>query len=278
MANIFNQEALEALDDHSEAKEIARVASPQLKIVLGAMVAMIVVVVYWCIFGTINYKVTGTGIIFPFGEPVAVSVPYDGTVDKVLVKHGSAVKQGDAMIRVRNSLATTTISAPRDGVLLANLPESEAFKAREAVVWLMPQKTEFYEREILCYVDAKSLRKLKVGQEVQVTPADLQRETWGYAYGHVVGLEPFPTQQNEVLKRMKLEQLVSFVPKDQPMYELRVVLDTEGDNLKWSRKKSQQIEMKNGTLCNIQIINSEKKVWEVLVNKTMDTIDNIKGN
>ena len=163
------------------------------------------------------------------------------------------------MIRVRNSLATTTISAPRDGVLLANLPESEAFKAREAVVWLMPQKTEFYEREILCYVDAKSLRKLKVGQEVQVTPADLQRETW-------------------VLKRMKLEQLVSFVPKDQPMYELRVVLDTEGDNLKWSRKKSQQIEMKNGTLCNIQIINSEKKVWEVLVNKTMDTIDNIKGN
>ena len=76
----------------------------------------------------------------------------------------------------------------------------------------------------------------------------------------------------------RTEQLVSFVPKDQPMYELRVVLDTEGDNLKWSRKKSQQIEMKNGTLCNIQIINSEKKVWEVLVNKTMDTIDNIKGN
>lgn len=278
MAELFNKEALKALDDHSEQEEMARVTSPSMVVVLGTMLIICLVAIFWCIFGTINYKVTGTGIIFPFGEPLAVSVPYDGTVDKVLVKHGSAVKQGDAMIRVRNSLATTTISAPRDGVLLANLPESEAFKAREAVVWLMPQKTEFYEREILCYVDAKSLRKLKVGQEVQVTPADLQRETWGYAYGHVVGLEPFPTQQNEVLKRMKLEQLVSFVPKDQPMYELRVVLDTEGDNLKWSRKKSQQIEMKNGTLCNIQIINSEKKVWEVLVNKTMDTIDNIKGN
>jgi hypothetical protein len=278
MAEIFNKEALNALDDHSEEEEMARVTSPSLVVVLGTMLIICLVAIFWCVFGTINYKVTGTGIIFPFGEPVSVSVPYDGTVDKVLVKHGEAVNEGDAMIRVRNSLATTTLSAPRDGVLLSNLSEGEAFKAREAVLWLMPQKTEFHEREILCYVDAKSLRKLKVGMEVQVTPADLQRETWGYAYGHVVGLEPFPTLQTEVTKRMKLEQFASFVPKDQPMYELRVVLDTDGNNLKWSRKKSQRIEMKNGTLCNIQIINSEKKVWEVLVNKSMDTIDNIMGN
>ena len=57
MAEIFNKEALEALDSHSEAEEMARVASPRLRLVLGAMVAMIIVVIYWCIFGTINYKV-----------------------------------------------------------------------------------------------------------------------------------------------------------------------------------------------------------------------------
>ena len=57
MAEIFNQEALEALDDHSEAEEMARVASPKLRIVLAAMITMMVVVIYWCIFGTVNYKV-----------------------------------------------------------------------------------------------------------------------------------------------------------------------------------------------------------------------------
>ena len=35
MADIFNKEALEALDDHSEAEEMARVASPKLKLVLS---------------------------------------------------------------------------------------------------------------------------------------------------------------------------------------------------------------------------------------------------
>ena len=62
MAEIFNKEALEALDDHSEAQEMARVASPKVKVVLGAMVAMMVVVIYWCIFGTINYKVNAQGV------------------------------------------------------------------------------------------------------------------------------------------------------------------------------------------------------------------------
>ena len=54
MSDIFNKEALQALDEHSEAEEMARVASPKLRLVLGAMVTMIIVVLYWCIFGTIN--------------------------------------------------------------------------------------------------------------------------------------------------------------------------------------------------------------------------------
>ena len=84
MNELFNQEALEALDDHSEAEEMARVASPSLKLVLGAMVAMMVVVIYWCVFGTINYKVTAQGVVFPFGEASPISVPYDGTVTRNL--------------------------------------------------------------------------------------------------------------------------------------------------------------------------------------------------
>ena len=80
MAEIFNKEALEALDEHGEAEEMARVASPKLRLVLGAMVAMIIVVVYWCVFGTINYKVTAQGVVFPFGEAAPISVPYDGTI------------------------------------------------------------------------------------------------------------------------------------------------------------------------------------------------------
>lgn len=75
MAEIFNKEALEALDDHSEAKEMARVASPRIRMVIAAMVAMMVVVIYWCIFGTINYKVTAQGVVFPLERPRLLVCP-----------------------------------------------------------------------------------------------------------------------------------------------------------------------------------------------------------
>ena len=94
MAIIFNQEALEALDDHSEAEEMARVASPKVRIVIAAMVAMMVVVVYWCIFGTVNYKVNAQGVVFPFGEATPVTVPYDGTVSRMMITPGTAVTYG----------------------------------------------------------------------------------------------------------------------------------------------------------------------------------------
>ena len=101
MASIFNKEALDALDDRSEDKEMARVASPKLRLVLAAMVAMIVVVLFWCFFGTINYKVTAQGVVFPFGEAAPVSVPYEGTVSRCLVGHGDAVAYGTPVVEIR---------------------------------------------------------------------------------------------------------------------------------------------------------------------------------
>jgi hypothetical protein len=275
MAVIFNKEALQALDDRSEVEEMARVVSPSLTVVLVAMLTMCAVALFWCIFGTINYKVRGEGIVFPFGEPLAMTLPFDGNVDKVLTSHGTSVQPGEALVQVRNALATSVVNAPRAGVVLNYLAEGTAFKAREPMIWMMPQENEFHEREILCYLDSKNMRKLKVGQEVQVTPADLQRETWGYAYGHITGIEPFPTNQAEIMKRMKLEQFATFIPNGVAVYEVRVVLDADEEGIRWSRKKSRELEMKTGALCTIQVITNEKKVWQVLMNTATDTFDNI---
>ncbi|MCR5575178.1 MAG: hypothetical protein K6F78_10230 [Bacteroidaceae bacterium] len=275
MAEIFNQEALQALDDHSEVEEMARVVSPSLRVILAAMLTICAVALFWCIFGTINYKIKGTGIIFPFGEPYSMTLPFEGNIDKVFTTHGATVQVGTPLVQVRNNLATSSITAPRAGVMLNYLAEGTAFHAREPLVWMMPQETELHERELLCYLDFKSMRKLKIGQEVQVTPSDLQRETWGYAYGHITGIEPFPTNQTEIMRRLKLEQFASFVPKDQAVYEVRVVLDIDDKGIVWSREKSRQLKMKTGSLCTIQVITSEKKVWQVLMSTVSDTFDNV---
>ena len=278
MAEIFNQEALAALDDHSEAEEMARVASPNLWIVLSAMVAMMVVVVYWCAFGTINYKVTAQGVVFPFGEASSISVPYDGTVSRSLVSHGSAVERGAGIVEIRNALSVSSVPAPREGVVIQTLQAGTSFKAGEPVAWLLPQTQQMAGREMLCYVTYNDLRKLKTGQQVQVTPANMERENWGYAYGKVVGIEQYPTTRQEIVSRLKLDPLAAFIPDGQAMYEVRVTLDNQDGHLVWSREKSRNVKIGNGAFCNIQVITEKKPVWRVLVGSVNNAVESIIGN
>ena len=277
MNELFNQEALEALDDHSEAEEMARVASPSLKLVLGAMVAMMVVVIFWCVFGTINYKVTAQGVVFPFGEASPISVPYDGTVTRNLVSHGQAVERGAGVVEIRNALSVSTVTVHRDGVVLQTLQPGASFQSGEPVAWLLPQTRQMAGREMLCYVTYDDLRKLKVGQQVQATPANMDRENWGYAYGTVVGIEQYPTTRQEIVSRVKLDPLAAFIKDGQAVYEVRVVLDDQDGRLVWSRKKSRDVAVDNGALCNIQVITERKPVWRVLVGKVENTIASISG-
>lgn len=278
MANIFNQEALEALDDHSEAKEMARVASPKVRIVIAAMVAMMVVVVYWCIFGTVNYKVNAQGVVFPFGEATPVTVPYDGTVSRMMITPGTAVTYGTGIVEIHNALSTSTVTAPRDGVVISTQPIGTQFKAGEPVAWLLPQTQQMAGREMLCYVTYNDLRKLKTGQQVQATPANMERENWGYIYGKVVGIEQYPTTRKEIINRVKLDPLAAFIQDGQAVYEVRVVFDTQDGGLVWSREKSRNVTVGNGALCNIQVITEKKPVWRVLVGTVENTVQSIAGN
>ena len=276
---LFNKEALEALDDHSEAEEMARIASPKLKLGLGAMLAMVAVTVYWCAFGTINDKVTAQGIVFPFGEVTSVNVPHDAIIDRVLVNNGQTLSKGDEIVEILTSRRadTTIVTAPRDGVVLNTVAEGEELKAHEPVAWLLPKKSKTSRCEMLCYVTFDDLRKLKKGQQVQATPADLQRENWGYAYGEVIGIEQYPTTKQEVAKRLKLEPLSAFIPDGQAVYEIRVLLTERDGNLQWSREKSRSLQVGTGTLCNIQVITARKPVWRVFIGAVDNAFDSTTG-
>lgn len=253
---------------------------PSLIIVLTAMLVLCAVAAYWCAFGTISYKVTAQGVVFPFNQAQGVLATIDGTVENILTSHGATVKAGDALLEVRTPEGITTINAPVDGTVLTYRSEEESFSVNDNIAWLMPPVTDETKRQMLVYVGFDDLRTLSKGQQVQVTPADLQREDCGYAYGQILSIDPYPTTREEVASRLKLTPLASFIG-DGAVYEVKVQLDagqTPDEPLRWSRSKSAHLQMGTGTLCNVQVIAEKKRVWEVLVGKVSDTIDDIAGD
>ena len=130
----------------------------------------------------------------------------------------------------------------------------------------------------VCYVTYDGLRDLKTGMQVQVTPANRQRERWGYACGTVVGIEEYPTNRQEIVNRVKLDPLASFIEDGQAVYEVRVTLDEQDGKLVWSREKSKDVKIGNGSLCDIQIITHKKPVWRVLIGAVENATETVMGN
>ncbi len=277
MSDLFNTEALQALDDKSELTEMPRVASPALWSILTSLLMICAIALFWCIFGKLNYTVNATGVVFPFAEARPISVPFEGTVHHVIASNGQKVVAGDPIASVRSQLATTTLTSPESGVMLTSKPAESKFVAREPVVWILPQKLQLHEREVLAYVPFAHLRKVKIGAKVQVTPADLEREKWGYAVGTVTGIERYPTDRQAVAQRLKLAELAAIIPAEQPVYEVRIVLDRGDNGLVWSRKKSQHMAVTTGMPCNVQIIWSQKYVWEVLTGRVENMLETLQG-
>ena len=276
--NIFNKRSLEALDEKDDIMESAKVTRPSLAMVLCAMLVMCAVAVYWCLFGTLNYKVAAQGVMFPHGEPTPLVLPYGGTVERIATAHGRQVKAGEPLMEVRTDLASTDVRAQKDGVVLTYKQEGEQFNAQEAVVWMMPQESDRMNREMLVYASFNDVRKLKIGP--QVTPANMEREKWGYAYGKIISIEKYPTTRNEVAQRLKMEALAAFLPADDAIYEVKVLLDkaSSPSGLKWSREKAEKIEIPTGTFCNVQVITSKKKVYEVLIGNVEDKMNDLIGD
>jgi multidrug efflux pump subunit AcrA (membrane-fusion protein) len=277
MSELFNKEALQALDDKSELKEMPRVASPALWLILTSLLMICALALFWCIFGKLNYTVNATAVVFPFAEARPISVPFDGTVHHVIATNGQKVAAGAPIASVRSQLATTTLTSPENGVVLTSKPAESKFVAREPVVWILPQELQLHDREVLAYVPFANLRKVKIGAKVQVTPADLEREKWGYAVGTVTSIEQYPTDRQAVAQRLKLAELAAIIPANQPVYEIRIVLDRGADGLIWSRKKSQNMAVTTGMPCNVQIIWSQKYVWEVLTGRLDNMLETLQG-
>lgn len=171
----------------------------------------------------------------------------------------------------------TTLKAPEAGVVLTAKTAESRFAQREPVAWLLPQEALLHEREMLAYVRFGDLRKVRMGAKVQVTPADLEREKWGYAVGTVTGIEHYPTNREAVARRLKLAELAAIVPADEAVYEVRIVLDRGDDGLVWSRRKSRDVPITTGMPCHVQIVWSTKQVWQVLVGEVENTVNTLNG-
>lgn len=271
MANkLFRQQAMDTLESPDKINDYIRVTRPSFYLWLVSILVCVVSASIWAFNSQVSDFVKISGIAFPHEEIKQVSAPLSGRITEVLVKKGDVVKKGDLIYRYTTENAMRELRSTHEGVVLSHLVEQEPFSALQPNLWLLPHNQVNQLKELIAFVTYKDLRKLKVGMEVQATPADLTREEVGYMYGHITQINELPTSSKEAAQLFKLEEFAMAVFPAEPSFMVRIRLEDDpknASNIHWSHQVGENINIKIGTLCNLQIVTRNRPVFELLFNR-----------
>ncbi len=124
----------------------------------------------------------------------------------------------------------------------------------EPVVSLEPQGENV---EVILYVPSVNAKEIRPGMDVEVTPASIPREEYGFIRGWVSSVAEFPATRASVIRSFENESLASALAAGGPVNEMRVQLLRDpgsASGFKWSSSQGPSTRITSGTLCSAETV------------------------
>lgn len=118
------------------------------------------------------------------------------------------------------------------------------------------------------YVSPADGKKIDVGSYVQLSPADVKQEEYGYMVGRVSYVSKFPTTETEMMYLLQNDSLVKLFSSHGAPFGIEVELladPSTPSGFKWSSAKSPPVSITSGTVCTAGIVVSEKRPIEMVI-------------
>jgi HlyD family secretion protein len=100
-------------------------------------------------------------------------------------------------------------------------------------------------------------KRVKKGMEVQISPATVRQEEYGFIKGRVVSVSEFPSTYEQINRLLKNDVLVKDLMSDGAPIQVMVDLipdEKTVSGFKWSSPAGPPIRLNTGTMCSASII------------------------
>ena len=293
--SIFRKSSLESISSPEQLNDYIKVTNPGVIAILAGLVAIILSVGAFAIFGTISDTVQVKGIVFPQNGVVDVMSIAGGRISDMRVKVGDFVNAGqiisivpqDNIIKQINEMKSmdkldikeidklisqyesmSIISSPVSGLVINVMRTGENASTDKPIAKIIKQEEYANDKQVICYIPVSVARKLSVGMEVQVSPDFAPREEYGYMQGLITSMGTYPVTPDEVSYALGgMETYNGLLPQDSSI-EVRINLTVDPDSknlIKWSNKKGENIQVSIGTGCNIMILVKKQRPIELVI-------------
>lgn len=163
---------------------------------LYTVIALLICFFGWAAFSEIDQQVRATGRIIPSGQAKLIQHLEGGIVDKILVKEGQRVQQGDPLFQVRNQSASSELEGSRIALqaleirlkrLQAELEGKEEFSLESETsgegleeiakneVLLFKSRIQAFKEKVGVFRERENQKSLKL-DEMKAQLANLQAE------------------------------------------------------------------------------------------------------
>jgi hypothetical protein len=125
------------------------------------------------------------------------------------------------------------------------------------------------------YVSPADARKIGPHALVQLSPADVRREEFGYMLGRVSHVSRFPTTEHEMMYLLENESLVRLLSSHGPPLGIEVELLKDRSTFsgfKWTTATSPPVAITSGTICTAQIVVGERRPIDMLIPHVRETL------
>ncbi|MBA2447161.1 MAG: biotin/lipoyl-binding protein, partial [Chloroflexi bacterium] len=177
---LFRQVALERMSSPDQLDRLMRVTDSKGWLALATLAALTLATVLWSIFGSVATTVRGDGAVIREGGTYKVRANTAGHLADLNVKRGDVLSAGQVIARLAAAAgARTEITNPFGSAQVVELlaTRDDPVTPDSAVL-----SVELLDEEILAllYLPATVTAHVEPGMAVQVSPAGVKREEFGF--------------------------------------------------------------------------------------------------
>lgn len=272
-------------------------------IVILSILILLVGVVYWGFFGSIDVTLKANGVLVSSGGFTYVYSSGEGMVYDIAVEIGDRIKKGDIIARLdKTELVNRIVALEKELEVLSReerktrQDELESLKAHlqqemsivaseEGIVSeKMVQKGQFVEKgqEIVkinrtgysvkelvaaLYYKIEDGKKIYPGMSCRIVPSTVSKDAYGFLLGTVVSVSEYPSTAKEIAAFTGSDEFGEMFAKD-IVIEVIVDLIPSKDTVsgyQWTSKEGPPMKIENGTICEgITITGSVKPIQLIL--------------
>lgn len=268
--SIFRKVALERLSSPEQLDQLMRVTNRRGWLALTGFGALLATGVLWGIFGSVSSKLVGQGLLMRQGGLKTVVANYSGELTEFQVGVGDVIDRGEvvaSLFQPNQGAATQLryVASPYAGRVVEIMLDQGSFAQQGTrLLNLEPLDAPL---EAIVYVSSADGKRVQPDMEVEISPATVRPEEFGYIRGRVRSVSAFPMTREGMARALGTPDLATqFSAAGQP-YEIVVRLEpapTSYSGYRWS-SRGPDVTIETGTMCSAKIVVEKQRPLALVI-------------